>query len=120
MTSKSPIFQDHHGDVRSRLKGEPAGHAQDLRAGGQFPFPISPNFFYKRFQFPFLASLQFFFFFCKLNTDEVMSAYKRRLQLCFRGGSAAGEQQAPPIEEQRKCIVNSGRCVFSSDPAVSS
>ena len=25
-----------------------------------------------------------------------MTAYKRRLQICFRGGSAAGEQQAPP------------------------
>ena len=24
-----------------------------------------------------------------------MTAYKRRLQICFRGGSAAGEQQAP-------------------------
>ena len=36
-------------------------------------------------------------FFCKWNTDEVMSAHKRRLQICFRGGSAAGEQQAPPI-----------------------
>ena len=60
-------------------------------------------FFYKRFQFPFLASLQFFF--CKWNTDEVMSAYKRCLQICFRGGSAAREQpaEAPPIEEQRKC-----------------
>ena len=75
-----------------------------------FSYQISPNFFYKRFQFPFLPHSSFFC--CKLNTDEVMSAYKRRLQLCFRGGSAAGEQQAPPIKEQRKCIVNSGRCVF--------
>ena len=32
---------------------------------------------------------------CKCNTDVLMTAYKRRLQICFRGGSAAGEQQAP-------------------------
>ena len=80
------------------------------RVGSFLFLSHSPSFFHKRFQFPFLASLQFFF--CKWNTDEVMSAYKRRLQICFRGGSAAGEQQAPPIEEQRKCTVNSGRCVF--------
>ena len=83
---------------------------------GSFLFLSQSIFFFLQdsFQFPFLASLQFFF--CKWNTDEVMSAYKRRLQICFRGDSAAGEQQAPPIEEQKKCIVNSGRCVFSSDP----
>ena len=62
-------------------------------------------FFYKRFQFSFLALLQFFFF-CKWNTDEVMSVYKRRLQVCFRGGSAAGEQQGPPRGSKNKGSVS--------------
>ena len=32
----------------------------DSRAGGQFPFPVF-LFFFKKFQFPFLASLRFLF-----------------------------------------------------------
>ena len=60
----------------------------DFRPGGQFRFPAF-LFFFKKLKFLFLASLRFFFF-CKCNTDAVMSAYKRRLQICFRVGSAAG------------------------------
>ena len=93
MTSKSHNSQDHHGDLRSRLQ-----RARDARLPGgwavSFPFPVFLFFFFfKKFQFPFLAFNPVFV--CKCNTDVLMTAYKRRLQICFRGGSAAGEQQAP-------------------------
>ena len=61
----------------------------DSRAGGQFPFPVFLFFF--SVSFSCLTPV----FVCKCNTDVLMTAYRRRLQICFRGGSAAGEQQAP-------------------------
>ena len=99
VTSKSHTSQDHHGDARSVFERRAAPDSCEVR---QSPFPVlSIYFFFKKFQFPFLASLRFFFF-CKCNTDAVMSAYKRRLQICFQVGSAAGEQQALVAQRSRR------------------
>ena len=60
VTSKSHNSQDHHGDLRSRLQ-----RARDARLprgwAVSFPFPVFLYFFFKKFQFPFLASLRFLF-----------------------------------------------------------
>ena len=67
----------------------------------QTPARVGSFLFLSFFFFFFLRSFSFLFLphsgFCfKYNTDVLITAYKRRLQICFRGGSAAGEQQAPP------------------------
>ena len=63
----------------------------DSRAGGQFPLPVFLLFFLRSFSsFSCLTPV----FVCGCNTDVLMTAYKRRLQICSRGGSAAGGQQA--------------------------
>ena len=57
-------------------------------------------------------------FICKCNTDVLMTAYKRCLQICFRGGSAAGEQQVPSsssmadAEEREEKEKNKRKCMF--------
>ena len=161
VTSKSHTFQDHHGDVRSRLSSRAR---RECRVGGPFPvswhfpdcspaFPcLTVSFFLsfeiERFQFPFFVSLLFLFVlvhghFCSVvvgfsisqppfpSSQCVVPSEKytsmtsvdcrvisslhvqfeemkvrlwhslicqntsvRRLQVCFRGGSAAGGQQA--------------------------
>ena len=60
VTSKSHNSQDHHGDMRSRLQRAPElGRRQTPARVGSFLF--LSFFFFKKFQFPFLASLRFLF-----------------------------------------------------------
>ena len=86
MTSKSHISQDHHGDMRSRL--QKSERRQTPARVGSFLFL---SFYFFSVSFSCLTSV----FVCKCNTDILITACRRRLQICFRGGSAAGEQQAP-------------------------
>ena len=89
--SKSHTSQDHHGDLRSRLQ-RASWDARLLRGWAVSLFCLSTFFKEVLVSFSCLTPV----FVCKCNTDVLMTAYKRRLQICFQGGSAAGasEQQA--------------------------
>ena len=60
MTSKSHTSQDHHGDMRSRRSSAKSERRQTPARVDSFLF-LSFYFFFKKFQFPFLASLWFLF-----------------------------------------------------------
>ena len=80
VTSKSHNSQDHHGDLRSRLQ-----RARDARLphgwAVSFHFPVFLFFFFK-VSVPFSCLTPVFV--CKCNTDVLMTAHIRRLQICFR------------------------------------